>query len=56
MKFERINGSSKSAYINSRDNFQRFCNDFGVVGVKWSQPTNISASYFLRVIISRNPE
>jgi 5-methylcytosine-specific restriction endonuclease McrA len=50
MKFERISGSSKSVYINSRDNFQRFCNDFGVVGVKWSQPTNISASYFLRVL------
>ena len=49
MKFERISGSSKSVYINSRDNFQQFCNDFGVVGVKWSQPTNISASYFLRV-------
>lgn len=49
MKFERIDRFSKSGYIDSQENFQQFYNDFSVVGVVWSQPINISASYFLRV-------
>lgn len=50
MKFEKISKLSKSVYIDSREKFQQFYNDFGIVGVNWSQPINISASYFLRVL------
>ena len=43
MKFEKISKLSKSVYIDSREKFQQFYNDFGIVGVNWSQPINISA-------------
>lgn len=33
MKFEKISKLSKSVYIDSREKFQQFYNDFGIVGV-----------------------
>lgn len=50
MKFDDVGKKYKSVYIDSEENFQQFCNDFYVIGVNWSQPTSISASYFLRVL------
>lgn len=37
-------------YINHVDRFYRFVDEFNAVGVCWGQPTNISASYFLRLL------
>lgn len=53
MKFDIIpktNVKKFSSYIEYEDKFLKFMNDFEIVGVHWSQPTNISASYFLRVL------
>lgn len=53
MKFKTIpktNINNFSGYISSPDKFYRFVEDFNIISVCWSQPTNISASYFLRVL------
>ena len=41
---------SRCENVHSANEFYRFVRDFNVIEVKWSQPTNISASYFLRVL------
>lgn len=53
MRFDIIPKNSLdnfSSYIEFGDKFVEFVNDFHVDAVHWSQPTNISASYFLRVL------
>lgn len=53
MKFEYIpktHANDFFGYVHSQDEFYRFIDEFNIVGVKWSQPTTISASYFLRVL------
>lgn len=53
MKFEFVtkNNSYKNfGYIDFDDAFERFINKFDVIGVRWSEPTTISASYFLRLL------
>lgn len=40
----------KFGHIKSSEAFYRFVDDFDIVKVKWNQPTNISASYFLRLL------
>ena len=55
MEFERISlkrTKEFSGYIQSEDNFYRFIEEFGVNGVHWSQPTTLSASYFLRLLLN----
>lgn len=37
-------------YIDDQDKFYRFVDEFNIVGVQWSQPLTISASYFLRLL------
>lgn len=37
-------------YIDNNDAFYKFVEEFNIVGVHWNQPTNISASYFLRLL------
>lgn len=37
-------------YITSCEKFYRFVDEFNIVGVHWSQPQTISASYFLRLL------
>ena len=53
MKFEYL--SKRSAYktfgyVDSLDAFDRFIEEYDVVGVRWSEPTTVSASYFLRLL------
>lgn len=53
MKFEYVtqkNSYKDLGYIDFPDAFERFIKEFDVVGVRWSQPTNISATYFLRLL------
>ena len=54
MNFESIpkNCAKRSfdCYIDDQDKFYRFVDEFNVVGVQWSQPQTISASYFLRLL------
>lgn len=53
MKFEYLTKSSayKSfGYVDSIDAFDMFVEKYDVVGVRWSEPTTISASYFLRLL------
>lgn len=53
MKFENIpetRAYNVFGFIDYPDKFYRFINDFNIVGVVWSQPTTISASYFLRLL------
>lgn len=53
MKFEIIpksNAQKIFGHVHSSNEFYCFIKDFFVIGVKWSQPTNISASYFLRIL------
>ena len=53
MKFEYLTKSSayKSfGYVDSVDAFDMFVEKYDVVGVRWSEPTTISASYFLRLL------
>ena len=53
MKFEyipKIRAQESFGYIDFPDKFYRFIDEFNIVGVNWSQPTTISASYFLRVL------
>ena len=53
MKFEyipKVHAHKIFGYIDFSDRFYRFVDEFNIVGVKWSQPTTISASYFLRVL------
>lgn len=49
MRFENIpkaNVQDVFGHVHSSNEFYRFVRDFNVIAVKWSQPTNISASYF----------
>ena len=53
MKFEyipKINAHKKFGHIESVDKFYKFVEEFDIVEVKWNQPINISASYFLRLL------
>lgn len=54
MNFERIPRfyakRSFDCYIDDQDKFYRFVDEFNIVGVQWSQPQTISASYFLRLL------
>lgn len=53
MQFEKIPKScvrQEFDYITSEPNFWNLVHDFDLVGVVWSQPTNISDSYFLRLL------
>lgn len=53
MQFEYLTKSSayKSfGYVDSIDAFDMFVEKYDVVGVRWSEPTTISASYFLRLL------
>lgn len=53
MKFEYVSKSStyeSFGYVDSTDAFDRFVKAFDIVGVRWSEPTTISASYFLRLL------
>lgn len=53
MKFEYVtqkNSYKNFGYIDFTDAFERFVKEFDVVGVRWSEPTTISASYFLRLL------
>ena len=53
MKFEyipKIRAQESFGYIDFPDKFYRFIDEFNIVGVKWLQPTTISASNFLRVL------
>ena len=54
MNFERIPKvyakRSFDCYIDDQDKFYRFVDEFNIVGVQWSQPQTISASYFLRLL------
>lgn len=53
VKFEYVSKSNayKSfGYVEFEDAFESFTKEFGVVGVKWSEPTTISANYFLRLL------
>lgn len=53
MEFEYIpktRAQQTFSYVESPDEFYRFIDEFNIEKVKWSQPTNISASYFLRLL------
>lgn len=53
MKFEyipKIRAQESFGYIDFPDKFYRFIDEFNIVGVRWLQPTTISASNFLRVL------
>ncbi len=59
MKFERIpkkDAKKWSGYIVNEDKFYRFINEFNIIGVVWSQPQTISASYFLRLLENGSSE
>ena len=43
-------------YIDFSDAFYRFIDEFNIIGVKCSQPTTISASYFLRLLCDGSSE
>ncbi len=43
-------------YIDFSDAFYRFIDEFNIIGVKWSQPITISASYFLRLLCDGSSE
>lgn len=53
MRFEyipKVRAHDFFGFIDFSDKFYRFIDEFNIVGVNWSQPTTISASYFLRVL------
>ena len=43
-------------YIDSFDNFYCFVKKFNAIRVNWSQPTSLSPSYFLRLLINGSSE
>lgn len=59
MKFEYIpkkDAINWSGYIVNEDKFYRFVDEFNIIGVVWSQPQTISASYFLRLLQNESSE
>ena len=55
MKFEYVTSTHAPIYksfklIDSPDAFNRFRERFDVIGVRWSEPTTISSSYFLKLL------
>lgn len=55
MKFEHISiesckSLSKFNLVEFQDSFIRFVERFEITGVRWSEPTTISADYFLRLL------
>lgn len=56
MDFEYLHKIARHAldvhgyYIDHVDRFYRFIDEYNAVGVRWGQPTTISASYFIRVL------
>lgn len=59
MKFENIpkrNAHKKFGYIKDLEAFNSFVEKYEIVGVKWSQPQSISASYFLRLLQNGSSE
>lgn len=54
MDFEKIphkRASEFSGYIEFEDVFYQFVKEFEIEGVHWSQPTSLSASYLLRLLL-----
>ena len=54
MDFEKIpqkRASEFSGYIEFEDIFYQFVEEFEIDGVHWSQPTSLSASYLLRLLL-----
>ena len=45
-----------SGYIVNEDKFYRVVDEFNIIGVAWSQPQTISASYFLRLLQNGSSE
>ena len=59
MKFEYIpkkDAINWSGYIINEDKFYRVVDEFNIIGVAWSQPQTISASYFLRLLQNGSSE
>jgi len=56
MDFEYLHKIAKNAnlhhgaYIDEMNRFYKFIDEFGIEGVHWGQPVNMSAAYFLRVL------
>ena len=44
----KVNIEDHTTYNIESDSFYRFIDEFNIDSVKWSEPLNISASYFLR--------
>ncbi len=53
MKFEYIpktHARQAFGYVDAEDEFYSFVEEFNIVGVHWSEPTMISATYFRRLL------
>lgn len=53
MKFKYIpktHARQAFEYVDAEDEFYSFVEEFNIVGVHWSEPTMISASYFRRLL------
>ena len=53
MDFEYIpktKAKERLSYIDYEEKFYSFVEEFNLTGVHWSQPTSLSASYFLRLL------
>ena len=48
----KVNIEDHTTYNIESDSFYRFIDEFNIDSVKWSEPLNISASYFLRLLQS----
>ena len=54
MQFEYIpktHARQAFEYVDAEDEFYSFVEEFNIVGVHWSEPTMISATYFRRRIV-----
>ena len=53
MKFEYIpktHARHAFGYVDAEDEFYSFVEEFNIIGVHWSEPTMISATYFRRLL------
>lgn len=52
MEFSKITPavSEKLPYMASERKFRRFVEDFGITGVAWHEPLNLSAGYYMRLL------
>lgn len=46
----KVNAEERLGYITDSDAFYRFVDEYNIIGVHWSQPTSISAEYFVRLL------